>query len=124
MTDKSHVSMEQQVCQVCGHTFDTGAILLDERLQPSMERNTITGYGLCPDHQKLFDEGYIALVAVEQPDDGKTHLKQEEAQRTGALAHLRRTVANEIFNTTFPDNLAMVFCEEEVINKLKEMTKD
>ena len=124
MTDKSHISMEQHQCKVCLALYDTGAILLDKRLQPSMERHTVTGRGLCPEHQKLFDEGYIALVAVEQPNDGRTHLKQEEAKRTGALAHLRRTVANEIFGTTLPDNLAMVFCEEELISKLKKMTED
>ena len=38
MNDKSHVSLEQHVCLVCGTAFDTGAILLDKRLRASMER--------------------------------------------------------------------------------------
>ncbi|WP_430522156.1 hypothetical protein [Pseudomonas aeruginosa] len=48
MNDKSHVSLEQHVCLVCGTAFDTGAILLDKRLRASMERHTATGWGLCP----------------------------------------------------------------------------
>lgn len=43
MSEKSHVSLEQHACLVCGTTFDTGAILLDKRLRASMERHTATG---------------------------------------------------------------------------------
>src|SRR3546814_5168048 len=46
MNDKSHVSLEQHVCLVCGVAFDTGAILLDKRLRASLERHTATGWGL------------------------------------------------------------------------------
>ncbi|HHW2678374.1 hypothetical protein [Pseudomonas aeruginosa] len=59
MNDKSHVSLEQHVCLVCGTGFDTGAILLDKRLRASMERHTATGWGLCPEHQKLSDDGLL-----------------------------------------------------------------
>jgi len=48
MNDKSHVSLEQRVCLVCGTTFDTGAILLDKRLRQHLDRHTVTGWGLCP----------------------------------------------------------------------------
>ena len=62
MNDKSHVSLEQHVCLVCGKAFDTGTILLDKRLRASMEHHTKTGWGLCPEHQKLADDGFVALV--------------------------------------------------------------
>ncbi len=48
MHDKSHVSLEQHVCLVCGTAFDTGAVLLDKRLRASMERHTATGWGFAP----------------------------------------------------------------------------
>ncbi len=51
MTDKSYVSLEQHVCLVCGHAYDTGNLLLDKRLRASMQRHTTTGMGLCPDDQ-------------------------------------------------------------------------
>jgi len=59
---KSHVGMEQKVCPVCGTAFDTGTILLDKRLRNSLERKTVTGWDLCPEHAKLWKKGYIALV--------------------------------------------------------------
>ncbi len=39
MNEKSHVSLEQHVCLLCGVAFDTGNILLDKRLRASMERS-------------------------------------------------------------------------------------
>jgi len=46
--DKSHVSLEQQLCLVCGTAFDTGNILLDRRLRASMKHHTTTGLGTVP----------------------------------------------------------------------------
>ena len=67
MNDKSHVSLEQHVCLVCGKAFDTGTILLDKRLRASMEHHTKTGWGLCPEHQKLADDGFVALATKRRP---------------------------------------------------------
>lgn len=122
---KSHVSMERHVCIVCGKLFDTGSILLDRRLCDSLERSTITGTGLCPEHLKLFDDGYIALVEVANKQNSTT-LKPQDADRTGRIAHVRRTVATEIFNAALPDG-AMVYVEagtddvKGVIDMLEDM---
>lgn len=87
MNDKSHVSLEQRVCLVCGAVFDTGSILLDKRLRASMEHRTTTGWGLCVEHQRLFDEGYVALVECDPQRSGSPSagdkLKPEQAYRTG-----------------------------------------
>lgn len=123
MSEKSHVSIEQHQCPVCLELHNTGAVLLDKRLRPSMEHNTVTGHSLCPEHKKLFDEGYIALVAAEAPGH-KTHLKQEEAVRTGEIAHLRREVFKQMFNVEVPDNQEMVFVTPDVIEILKKMSPD
>lgn len=45
MSEKSHASLEQHVCLVCGTAFDTGRILLDKRLRACMEHHTTTGWG-------------------------------------------------------------------------------
>src|SRR3546814_7349711 len=85
MNDKSHVSLEQHVCLICGTAFDTGAILLDKRLRASMGRHTATGWGLCPAHQKLFDDGFVALVECDPQRSGSPqagHMKPEQAHRT------------------------------------------
>ena len=40
MPDKSHVSMEQHRCIVCGQDYDTGAILLDKRMRQAVNEIT------------------------------------------------------------------------------------
>lgn len=125
MNDKSHVSLEQHVCLVCGTAFDTGAILLDKRLRASMGRHTATGWGLCPEHQKLSDDGFVALVECDPQRSGSQaggRMKPEQAYRTGRLAHLRRTVFAQVFNVPIADEQACVFVEPGVIEQLQSMT--
>lgn len=122
---KSHVSMEQKQCIVCGAAYNTGAILMDTRirngkLMESMERNTITGAGLCEEHQKLFDDGYIALVECDNTSD-QQRLRPENANRTGNICHIRRSLADQIFNIKISESLPMVFIEVGIIEKLQDM---
>ena len=123
MNDKSHVSMEQHVCLVCGVVFDTGAILLDKRLRASMERHTTTGWGLCAEHQKLADDGFVALVECDPQRSGSPvgSLKPEQAYRTGRLAHLKRHVFATVFNVPIGPNQPCVFVEPGVIEQLEAM---
>ena len=125
MNDKSHVSMEQHVCLVCGLAFDTGAILLDKRLRASMERHTTTGWGLCAEHQKLADDGFVALVECDPQRSGTpagaARMKPEQAYRTGRLAHVRRTVFAQVFNVSIEDKQACVFVEPGVIDQLQSL---
>lgn len=125
MSDKSHVSREQHVCLVCGARFDTGAILLDKRLRASMERHTATGWGLCPEHRKLSEDGFVALVECDPQRSGSQaagRMKPEQAYRTGHLAHLKREVFVEVFRMPINDNEPCVFVEPGVIEQLQAMT--
>ncbi len=123
MNDKSHVSMEQHVCLVCGVAFDTGAILLDKRLRESMERHTTTGWGLCAEHQKLADDGFVALVECDPQRSGLQggRLKPGQAYRTGRLAHIKRHVFTQVFNVPIEANQPCVFVEPGVIEQLQAM---
>ena len=126
MNDKSHVSMEQHVCLVCGVAFDTGAILLDKRLRASMERHTKTGWGLCAEHQKLADDGFVALVECDPQRSGSPagggRVKPEQAYRTGRLAHLKREAFAQVFNVPIAADQPCVFVEPGVIEQLQTMT--
>ena len=119
MNDKSHVSLERHVCLVCGVSYDTGSILLDKRLRASLERYTTTGWGLCVEHQRLFDEGFVALVECDPQSSGR--MKPEQAHRTGRLAHLKREVFAEVFNMSIEDKQPCVFVEPGVIERLQSM---
>lgn len=116
MTEKSHVSMEQHQCPVCLVFHDTGNLLLDKRLKPSMERTTVTGHSLCLEHQKLKDEGYIALIELtREPYSGEDPLS---VPRTGSFAHVRAAAWPQLFNVPAPEG-GIAVVEAGVIDKLK-----
>ena len=124
---KSFVAIEQKMCPICGvvHSHDCG-LLLDKRLKESMDSHVTTGYGLCEEHDRLFKEGYIALVGVSNnPNSTQQTLTQETANRTGSLCHIRKAVFQQMFG--LPEeatNLPMVFVQEAVIDMLKEKQKE
>lgn len=130
---KSHVSMEQRQCIVCTKIFDTNSILLDKRLRNSMEKYTITGTGLCPDHKDLYNKGFIALVGVDPVkskmfEKTKT-LKNEDAYRTGTVAHIKakawcRITEEPIHRDSEGKMIPMYYVEEEVLTRLNQLAKE
>lgn len=89
MEEKSHVSLEQRLCLVCGLGFDTGVILLERRLRQSMKRHTLTSWGLCDAHRKLFEDGFVALIECDPqrsavPADQDHTMRPEQAVAYGA----------------------------------------
>jgi len=116
---KSHVSLEQHYCCVCGRAFDTGTILLDKRLRQSLEHHTITGFSLCDEHRALHEQGYVALVGVDE-SKSEVHgsvMHQKNAHRTGIIMHIRREAARDMFDeetAKLCDN-PMFFCQHELI---------
>jgi len=125
MNEKSHVSLEQHLCLVCGLGFDTGGILFDRRLRQSMERHTVTGWGLCDAHRKLFEEGFVALIECDPERSGvpadQHHMRPEQAWRTGRLAHLKREVFARVANIALAHDVPCVFVEPGVIERLQAM---
>lgn len=105
MHGKSHVSLEQHVCLVCGNALYTGNLLLDKRRCASLEHYTTTGWGLCREHQRLFDKGFVALVECDPTRSGSSsgNLKPEQVYRTGKLAHLQREVFDKVLNVPNAD---------------------
>lgn len=127
MNEKSYVSIEQQVCLVCGQAFETGALLLDRRLRASMDHHTLTGWDLCPEHRRLHEAGFVALIECDPERSGTTEhtrtLQPGAAYRTGQLAHLRREVFARVFNVEMDPGQPCCFVEPGVIERLKAMVE-
>ena len=135
-SDKSYVGLEHHRCLVCTVEYPTPAVLLDKRMRNSLPRNPVTGWGLCPDHQSKYDEGYIALIgcdpaltktaAAQHGEPMPVVTRQEDAYRTGEVVHLQLGYFEHLFGgvPTHPNGqpLPMVFVEQEVIDKLRSMT--
>jgi hypothetical protein len=126
--EKSYVTMITNLCLVCGCQFDTGELAIDRRLRPKFDMHTIMGMGLCPEHEKLYKDGFIALVEIDPEKTTREHtgsIKPENAHRTGPIAHIRGTVWEHIFDSKLPmgDSGLMrpaVFVEPGVIEMLAE----
>lgn len=98
---------------------------LDRRLRATMEHHTTTGWGLCPEHQRLFSEGFVALVECDPQRSGVPlgdgRMKPEQAYRTGRLVHLKRGAFAQVFNTSIAVDQPCVFVELDVIERLQSM---
>lgn len=123
---KSYVSLEQRVCRICGKPFDTNAILLDTRLRDRFDQKTVTGFGLCPDDKQKIDDGYVALVGIDEKKSERLPngtVKPEGAWRTGDICYIRREAYERIFNVPLDARSPMAFCDPEVITRLAAMAE-
>ncbi len=132
MSEKSYVTMEQHACVVCGQPYDTGSLLLDRRLRKTFDMKTVTGFGMCPEHEKLRAEGYVALVECDPAKtqkqysadykDGKPPqetVKPQDAYRTGNICHLRKAAFERVMNVPVPEKM-VCFVEPGVIDALRK----
>ena len=119
--------MAKNICKVCGCTFDSGEILLHKNLRAIKDEVTVIGWSLCPEDQKKFNEGYLALVVVNQkskhPTENET-LKPSEADRTGMILHIKRHVAAGMFNVEIPEDIPLSFIDVEAANKIRAMLRE
>jgi hypothetical protein len=128
MSEKSHVSMERQVCLICTTEFDTGAILLHRRLRPCLERYTVTGWGLCVEHQRLFDDGFVALVECRLSQGAESGAAAEaidpgHVRRTGRVAHMKREAFSRLFQAEIAPTVPCVFIEPGVMEQLETLNR-
>ena len=120
--DKSHVSIGQLLCICTGQLFDSGELLLDKRLEKSLEHKTTTGWGISPEPQSHIDNGFVALVGVD-PEKSKVvdnTIPPEGAYRTGDIAYMKKDVFMKMFD--LEDCVDVNFVEEGVIEHLKSIT--
>lgn len=107
---KSYVTLETKVCPICGKEEDSGALLMDTRIdrdwrtgrtkmRETFEHRTATGFDLCAEHRKLFAEGYVALVECSNdPGRDVSRMNPEDAVRTGRIVHLKLHAADALFS--------------------------
>ena len=95
----SYANPDQSICPICGDACATDA-------------------GLCPPHQKLCEEGFLALVEV---SNGRPDIKLGEAIHTGQVAHIRYEIFAKVFNRSADPSAPLVYVEPGVIESLQEM---
>lgn len=121
---RSHVSMEQKKCMVTGKDYDSGALLIDKRLKNSMEKHTITGWGISPEVQEKLDDGFIVLVGCDDQKSEKNpdgSVSPDKAYRTGEILYMKRHIAEAVFNIDIKN---MAFVDNKAIEIITEKYKD
>lgn len=119
-SDKSYVSLSNKICIVCGKAFHDGELLIHKQLRPTLERETITGYGFCQEHQAMIDEGKVFLAEVSNPPTEATKMSLLSAQKTGRVISLPREVLQQVLTPGFvtDDSSPYVLAESELIEEL------
>ena len=124
--EKSYVSIAQKVCIVTGNLYDTKEILIDKRMQNSMEHKTTVGMGISPEVEELFAKGYVALIEIDPAKSGRDNdkkLSPKDAYRTGNIAYLKRNVLKELFTVPLEDSQNIVYIDEKIFQHLVELEK-
>lgn len=123
--DKSFVSLEKAICPICNkeHNFNCG-IVIDEKLQPRFNRETITHIGMCEEHQKYLDNGYIYIIEIDESkssfkNNNKNTLSLEDAYKTGRYCMLKKEIAIDIFDKKDIPNI--IFSNNELMDQLENM---
>lgn len=114
MTEKSHVGMAHEVCPVCC-VEHTPSVLIDKGLRKTLSQHEFSGWSMCAEHQKLKDDGYIALVVCTGTPKGLA-----EANRTGDIVHVRAGAWANIFNTPVPPK-GLAFIDQDAFAKLQAL---
>lgn len=131
MGAKSFVTLEHKICPVCGveHDYNCG-ILLDRSLRERFDQTTVSGWGLCEEHQKVVDDGYIILVAIDPvrsaldyESEKHVTIRPENAYRTGEIVYVKREVFKELIEVPeeeeVPNVVFVSFDVVEFFQKLK-----
>ena len=122
--EKSYVSLDTKVCPICTKKHEVG-ILLDTRLRNTMEKHTITGYETCPECKTHIENNFVAFVSVDiekSTRNSNEHLSVEGAYRTGRIAWLKKSVAEQMFGRKI--NSPMIFASDVLIDDLERLRNE
>ena len=98
------------ICKICAEVY---------------EDTNNSDLGLCPKHQKLHEDGYIAIIAV---NPNTTEAKDQmvdsrHIQRTGRIATMTRNSAQLMFPHCLKENLqaSHIFISDELMDQVEEL---
>lgn len=120
MSEKSHVGMEWKVCPVTGKEWETNSILLDTQMKKTLSKKTITGFQPCPEVQEKLDEGYIALVEIDEKRSEQP-FTPSSVFRLGGIAYIKEKVFKEIFVNSEVHKSKIGFTSTEVMKFLETL---
>ncbi|GFO63666.1 hypothetical protein M1B72_08815 [Geomonas paludis] len=131
--------MTEKLCVVClkrcSNSVAAELYELDDSIHPSSTPQGILSrpdrppvhpenLGLCPEHQKYFNEGLVAVIEIQtvrNQEEYSAMVWQAEG-RTGNMLYLPKEIIQKLAD--FPSKNAVVFCEREPFERIKKASKD
>lgn len=131
--------MSEKVCVVCLDVISSSVAsvpmhALDDRIdnpptphgilsRPDRKPVRPENLGLCPEHQGYFDEGLVAVIEVHVVRNQEEYdaIASRAEGRTGNMLYLPKEVIQTLVD--FPPNNAVIFCEREPFERIKEASK-
>lgn len=118
------VAIAKHMCPVCGKTHTHNSEILLHKQLKSIPQDIVTEYGLCEEDQAKFDDGYVALIEVDNEHTNnpkQDKLKLENANRIGTITHIRRHVLDQIINSPIPEDQELMFIDAEAMIKIQQI---
>jgi hypothetical protein len=119
------VGMGYTVCPITGRKEE--AVIIGEHAvdkdKSDLGKDNFLGFEICKEAQEKLDAGYIALIEVNNAGTGKT-LKNEEADRTGNIAYMKKEAFNQIFMGLPEDaknDMTHCFIDVQAMNEVTNM---
>ena len=123
---KDYVGIESKICPACAKRHDTG-LLMDRRLRNTLERHTVTGWELCPEHKAQIAGGYIILTEIDPEKSTQAGMASQpnnmdpsSVWRTGTIMALKKEAFEQVFDIPAPPG-GLVFVEPGVTQALMRM---
>lgn len=131
--------MSEKVCVVCLKMICSSVAAvpvyeLDNRIDnPPTTHGILSGpdrpqvrpenLGVCPEHQEYFNEGLVAVIEIHTVRNQEEYnaMASRAEGRTGNMLYLPKEVIQTLVD--FPPNNAVLFCEREPFERIKEASK-
>lgn len=123
MSEKSFVTMVDKICIVTGKQFHANELMMDLRLKDSLDKYTLTGYGISPEVQEKLDDNYIALIGFDSSKTTPNPKLYNDFHRTGDIMYIKANVFENIFTVELPKD-KFTFVEKEVIDYLQTLQQE
>lgn len=112
---KSYVGMGHDECPICGAKHNE-VLLIDKFMRNTLYRDQATGISECPECTGKIDNGYVALVAIDE-SKSKHPYTPTSAYRTGNVVWIKRDSWGVVFKVPAP-RTKFAYCGEDLVETL------
>jgi hypothetical protein len=120
MSEKSHVGMGYNVCPITGEKHSE-LVILDKKMQDTLEKDNFLGLAYGPEAVEKLANGYVALIEVNNQNDGTDKISLSEANRTGTYCFVKRELVRDMFGIEEDKVEDLQFVSSEIIQFLTDL---